>query len=120
MSGEGRPLKTTLGTRGAPSGLTQQTTPASSTDLATAINEWFFGATAGGATGTLATTNANDTLSAVGTTTPTGSLAETNTNDTLSASGTTTPTGTLAKTNGDDTLVASGTGGATPSGTLAA
>lgn len=75
---------------------------------------------AGGASGTSATTNANDTSSASGTTTVTGTSAKTNANDTSSATGTTTVVGTLARTNADDTSDASGTvgsGGST--GTLA-
>lgn len=63
-----------------------------------------------GIVGTLATTNANDTLSAVGTTTILGALATTNANDSLSASGSTGDvTGTLNTTNAADTLVGSGT-----------
>lgn len=71
-----------------------------------------------GVTGTLATTNASDTLSAAGTTTVAGSLARTNANDTLSAVGTTTVTGALSKTNADDSLAASGDVGGTVSGSL--
>ncbi len=68
-------------------------------------------------TGTLATTNANDTLAASGTTTVTGSLASTNANDTSSASGTTTAVGSLATTNANDTSSASGS--TTVAGSLA-
>ena len=78
---------------------------------------WVPVAAGGGSTGTLATTNANDTSAASGTTTVTGSLANTNANDTSSASGTTTVTGSLAKTNSSDTASASGT--TTVIGTLA-
>ena len=77
-------------------------------------------------TGTLAVTNANDTLAASGTVTPpafTGTLATTNANDSLAASGTVTPpafTGTVAYTNTTDTLAASGTVTSPPiTGTLA-
>jgi hypothetical protein len=72
--------------------------------------------TAVGVTGTLAVTDAADTLSASGTFTPaavTGTLAVTDEADTLSASGTVTGpgtvTGTLAVTDATDTLSASGT-----------
>jgi hypothetical protein len=71
-----------------------------------------------GVSGTLATTNANDTVSASGTTTIVGTLAKTNAADTVSASGTTTVTGTLAKTNANDSVVASGAAGAV-TGTVA-
>lgn len=82
----------------------------------------FFGAAGGGgggSTGTLATTNANDTSSASGTTTVLGTLARTNANDTSAASGSTTVVGSLAKTSADDTLAASGSVGGGASGTLA-
>ncbi len=72
-----------------------------------------------GVSGTLATTNANDTSAASGTTTVTGASSTTNANDTSSATGTTTVTGTLATTNADDTSAASGTVGGGVSGTLA-
>lgn len=65
-----------------------------------------------GVSGSLATTNANDTLSAAGATTIVGSLARTNANDTLASSGSTTIVGTLARTNANDTLSASGAAGA--------
>jgi len=62
-----------------------------------------------GTTGTLATTNANDTLAASGSAVGfTGTLAKTNANDTLAGSGTQTNTGTLAKANVNDSLAASG------------
>ena len=62
-----------------------------------------------GTTGTLATTNANDTLAASGSAVGfTGTLAKTNANDTLAGSGTQTNTGTLAKANANDLLAASG------------
>jgi hypothetical protein len=70
-----------------------------------------------GPSGTLAKTNANDTSAASGGTGPSGTLAKTNQNDTSSAAGGTGPSGTLAKTNANDTLAAAG--GAGPSGTLA-
>lgn len=70
-------------------------------------------------TGTLAKTNANDTSAASGATTVTGSLSKTNANDTSSASGTTTITGTLARTNANDSVSASGSVGSAVSGTLA-
>lgn len=63
-------------------------------------------------TGTLATTNANDTLAASGGYGPSGSLAKTNANDTLSGAGSTV-TGTSSTTNNNDTLSASGTGNGT-------
>jgi len=69
--------------------------------------------------GTLARTNSNDTSAASGTTTIVGSLARTNANDTVSASGTTTVTGSLARTNANDTVVASGSVGSAVSGSLA-
>jgi hypothetical protein len=78
---------------------------------------WVPAAAGGGVSGTLATTNANDTSAATGTTTVTGTLAKTNANDSSSASGTTTVTGTLARTNANDTSAASGT--TTVTGTLA-
>jgi len=62
----------------------------------------------GGVTGTLATTNADDTSAASGSTTIVGTLARTNANDTVVASGHTTVTGTLAYTNINDSVVASG------------
>ncbi|HEU4854390.1 MAG TPA: hypothetical protein VFS89_03780 [Nitrosospira sp.] len=69
--------------------------------------------------GTLAVTNASDTVSATGTTTVTGSLAVTNANDTVSATGSPVIVGSLATTNADDTLSASGAVGSAISGTLA-
>jgi hypothetical protein len=69
--------------------------------------------------GTLATTNANDTSAASGTTTVVGTLARTNANDAVSASGTTTVVGTLARTNANDSLSASGSVGGAVSGTVA-
>lgn len=74
-------------------------------------------AAGGGVSGTLATTNANDTSAATGTTTVTGTLAKTNANDSSSASGTTTVTGSLARTNANDSVVASGAAG-TVTGTV--
>jgi hypothetical protein len=68
---------------------------------------------ASGVTGTSATTNANDTSAASGTSTVTGTLARTNANDTSAATGTTTVTGSLATTNADDTSAASGAVGQT-------
>lgn len=98
-------------------------------------------ASAGGVTGTVAYTNANDTSAASGTTTVvgtlsttnandscaasgsvgggvSGSVAYTNANDTSAASGTTTVVGTLARTNANDTAAASGFAGIV-SGTVA-
>lgn len=72
----------------------------------------------GGSTGTVNTTNANDTSSASGSPVVNGSLAHTNANDISNASGTTTITGTLARTNQNDALAASGSVGATVAGTL--
>lgn len=80
----------------------------------------FFAPSSGGSTGTLATTNANDTSAASGTTTVVGTLAKTNANDTSAASGTTTVVGTLATTNANDSVAASGSvGSAGSSGSLA-
>jgi hypothetical protein len=70
-------------------------------------------------TGTSATTNAADTSAATGTTTVTGSSSTTNADDTSAATGTTTVTGTLATTNADDTSAASGSVGEPVSGSLA-
>lgn len=69
---------------------------------------WFgFGASS---SGTSATTNANDTSSASGTTTVTGTVARTNANDTATASGVAgEATGTVAYTNANDTSTTSGT-----------
>ena len=67
-------------------------------------------------TGTLATTNANDTLSASGIQTNTGTLARANANDSLASSGTQTNTGTFATTNASDGLASNGT--QTNTGTL--
>lgn len=71
-----------------------------------------------GISGTVATTNANDTLAASGAFTPpaiTGTLARSNANDTLAASGTVAApagiTGTVNATNNNDPLQASGTNG---------
>lgn len=77
--------------------------------------------TAGGSgvTGTASITNANDTSSAVGTTTILGILATTNTNDTISATGTTTIVGTSSSTNQNDTVSASGSVGGPVTGTAA-
>lgn len=69
--------------------------------------------------GTSATTNANDTSSASGTTTVVGTVSRTNANDTSSASGTTTVTGTSATTNAADTSNASGSVGSSVTGTVA-
>lgn len=74
---------------------------------------------AGGVSGTLAHTNANDASAGAGATTVVGALARTNANDTVAASGTTTITGTLARTNASDTSAASGTVGSSVTGTLA-
>jgi hypothetical protein len=81
----------------------------------------FHGAAAtAGSTGTSATTNANDTSAASGTTTVVGTLAKTNANDTSAATGTTTIIGTLARTNANDTATASGTVGSSGSSGSAA
>jgi hypothetical protein len=71
-----------------------------------------------GTTGTLAKTNANDTLAASGSPVVSGALAKTNANDSIAASGTSTVTGTLAKTNANDTCVASGSVGSAVTGTV--
>lgn len=65
-------------------------------------------AAASGNTGTLARTNANDTLAASGLSTVVGSLARTNNNDTSAASGNPVVTGTLSRTNANDTLSSAG------------
>lgn len=64
-----------------------------------------------GVVGTLATTNANDTLAASGTTVIQGFLARTNANDTLIAIGTSGIGGTVSVTNADDSLAATGSAG---------
>jgi hypothetical protein len=69
----------------------------------------FAGGSSSGSTGTSATTNANDTSSASGTTTIKGTSSTTNANDTSAASGTTKILGTSATTNANDTSTASGT-----------
>lgn len=73
----------------------------------------------GSVTGTSATTNANDTSAASGTTTVVGTSATTNANDTATASGSVggAVTGTSATTNANDTSSASGT--TTVTGTVA-
>jgi len=73
----------------------------------------------GSVTGTSATTNANDTSTASGTTTVVGTSATTNANDTATASGSVggAVTGTSATTNANDTSSASGT--TTVTGTVA-
>lgn len=73
---------------------------------------WVPVSTAGGSvTGTSATTNANDTSTASGTTTVVGTSATTNANDTATASGTVggAVTGTSSTTNANDAAAASGT-----------
>ena len=80
---------------------------------------WIPVSAAGGVSGTLAKTNANDTSAATGTTTVTGTLAKTNGSDTSAASGTTTIVGTLARSNANDTSAASGAVGSGVSGTVA-
>lgn len=75
--------------------------------------------TASGITGTSATTNANDTSNASGTTTVVGSSATANANDTSAANGTTTIVGTSATTNANDTSAASGSVGGAVTGTSA-
>lgn len=72
-----------------------------------------------GVSGSSATTNANDTSSASGTTTVVGTLARTNANDTANASGSAgSVSGTVAVTNANDTSSASGWEG-TITGTVA-
>lgn len=72
-----------------------------------------------GVTGTLATTNANDTLAAAGSPVIVGTLARTNANDTSAASGSPIIVGTSSTTNADDTLAASGSSGSSVTGTVA-
>lgn len=79
----------------------------------------FVSVSGSGSTGTVAVTNANDTVSATGTTTVIGTLARTNANDSASASGTTTIIGALATTNANDTCSASGDVGGSISGSVA-
>ena len=67
-----------------------------------------FSTVAAGATGTLAVTEANDTLSASGAVTITGSISVTESADTLSSSGVVTVSGSLSVTEAADTLSASG------------
>lgn len=76
-------------------------------------------ATTSGVTGTVAYTNANDTLAASGTTTIVGTLAKTNANDTSAASGSPIVNGAVAYANNNDTLAASGSVGSSVSGTVA-
>lgn len=71
-------------------------------------NRSLVGVAAGGATGTVATTLADFTSSAAGTTTVTGTSAQTLADFTSSAAGTTTVTGTSAQTLADFTSTASG------------
>lgn len=75
------------------------------------IQIWVSESSGGGVTGTSATTNANDTSAASGTTTVVGTSATTNANDTSAASGSvgSAVTGTSATTNANDTSSASGT-----------
>lgn len=67
-----------------------------------------------GFTGTLAKTNANDTVAGVGTQTNTGTFARTNADDSLDSVGFLATSGTLDVTNAADLLAAFGTGGGTP------
>lgn len=69
------------------------------------------GAAPSGISGTIATTNANDTASASGIVSTSGTIATTNANDTASASGTISTSGTIAATNANDTATASGDSG---------
>lgn len=78
----------------------------------------FFKDAAAGSSGTLARTNANDTIAASGSTTVVGTLARTTANDTSAATGSTTVIGTLAKTAANDTVVASGSVGSAATGTV--
>jgi len=71
-----------------------------------------------GVTGTLATTNANDSSAASGSTTIIGTVAYNNNNDTSAASGSTTTIGTLNTTNANDIVAATGAAGAV-TGTVA-
>lgn len=70
--------------------------------------DYFWGVTVSGVTGTVAVTNANDTVVATGTPVAKGTVAVTNANDTVVATGKTVIVGTLARTNANDTVVASG------------
>lgn len=72
----------------------------------------------GSITGTLATTNTNDTMSAAGSPTDSGASAATGGNDTMAASGTTTVVGSMAAVNGDDTMAASGSPGDAVAGSM--
>jgi len=64
-----------------------------------------------GSTGTLATTNANDSVVASGSPIIVGALSKTNANDTISANGTTTVTGEISTTNANDICAAQGSAG---------
>jgi len=68
--------------------------------------------------GSLAKANADDTSAAAGAPTVNGSLAQTNAADTLAASGSPTVTGSVAYTNANDTLAASGSTGGGTTGTV--
>ena len=72
------------------------------------------GAVGSGSTGTVNVTNANDTLAASGTTTVVGTVNRTNQNDTSTSAGTTTVLGTLARTNANDICAATGSAGTPP------
>ena len=73
----------------------------------------------GGITGSLAVTEADDTLSASGAVTVTGSILVTESADTLSSSGVVTVSGSLAVTEAADTLSASGVVSSGIDGTVA-
>lgn len=74
---------------------------------------------AGGITGTLAKTNAADTIAATGAVLITGTMADTHAADTIAGTGTLPVDGDLAYTNLDDTLAAAGAVGSLIVGTLA-
>jgi hypothetical protein len=82
-----------------------------STGSSSSIAHLYIESASSGSSGTVATTNANDTSSASGTTTVTGTLARTNANDTATASGAvgSAISGTVASTNANDASAASGT-----------
>lgn len=64
MSGEGRGLDAVLVRPRKPNGLTRQTTVASSADLVTAVNDYFFGASGGALSFSVAVTEGADVLAA--------------------------------------------------------
>jgi hypothetical protein len=85
------------------------------------VDNWVGGDISTGSTGTLAVTEADDTIVASGAQTHVGTIAVTDADDTIVADGNQTHTGTLAVTEADDTMAASGdvSGSGANTGTLA-